>query len=118
MNGLYVTPMARSQPSPDAALIQEADRIVQTLTDETRQPVGDIWRLSADLTVETNTPNGVVYVWDTAEVESVLRLAKNDRGVLTASVVDETGEFVPLNDTDRREWMELLTFIVAPIRGA
>lgn len=92
-----------------------ADRIVQTLTDKTRQPGGDIWRLSADLTVETNTPNGVVYVWDTAEVESVLRLTKNHKGVLTASVVDETGEFVPVNDTDRREWLELLTFIAAPI---
>lgn len=110
--------MARTPPSPDAPLITQADRIVQTLTDETSQPGADVWRLSADLTVETNTPNGVAFVWDGAELQSTLRIAKTGRGVLAASVADEDDHFVSLNDTDRKEWLELLTFISGPLSPA
>lgn len=107
--------MTRSRPSLDALLILEADRIVQTLKDEASEPGVDVWRLSADLTVETNTQNGVVFTWSGADIESILRVTRDPKGGLTAAVADEDDAFVPLNDTDRRDWLELLSFIAGPL---
>ncbi len=112
--------MARKpKPStPDAVLFAVVDRVHDTLTVETRQPDGPIWRLSADLTVETDTPQGVLFWFNSAEFESMLSVMKNGKGELIAAVLDEHDAYVSLNDTDRREWIELLSFISGPILPA